>query len=134
MYTGLDALKSASKKVVHKAAEATGEFIGRKIVDKIVKPKHIIDKNLRNVEEIIIPSEKRRKNIKQIKRSIIKMEHYKICKLLHNSTVLTFVTKNWIEVNDSSSGQYSVNKNIRFKTSVSRSDLFNYSDAYIVVK
>ena len=119
MYTGLDALKSASKKVVHKAAEATGD---------------IIDKNLRNVEEIIIPSEKRRKNIKQIKRSIIKMEHYKICKLLHNSTVLTFVTKNWIEVNDSSSGQYSVNKNIRFKTSVSRSDLFNYSDAYIVVK
>ena len=34
------------------------------------------DKNSRNVEEIIIPPEKRR-NIKQIKTSIIKMEDYK---------------------------------------------------------
>ena len=45
--TGLDALKTASQKVVHKAAEATGDFIGNKIVDKIVKP----DENLRDVEE-----------------------------------------------------------------------------------
>ena len=35
--TGLDALKTASKKVVHKPAAATGEFIGNKIADKIVK-------------------------------------------------------------------------------------------------
>ena len=42
---GLDALKAASKKVVHKAAEAKGEFIGNKIADKIVKPKHVIDEN-----------------------------------------------------------------------------------------
>ena len=40
-----------------------------------------------------------------------------------------FVTKKWIEVN----GQYSVNKKIRFKTSILRSDLCDYSDAYIVV-
>ena len=33
-----------------------------------------------------------------------------------------------------SSGQYSVNKNIRFKTSVLRSNLCDYSDVYIVVK
>ena len=45
--TGLDALKTTSQKVVHKAAEATGDFIGNKIVDKIVKP----DENLRDVEE-----------------------------------------------------------------------------------
>ena len=32
--TGLDALKSASKKVVHKAAEAIREFIGSNITDK----------------------------------------------------------------------------------------------------
>ena len=38
------------------------------------------------------------------------MEHYKIYKLLNDSTVLKFVTKNWIEVNDLSSGQYSVTK------------------------
>ena len=34
--TGLDDLETASKKVVHKAAEATGEFMGNKITDKIV--------------------------------------------------------------------------------------------------
>ena len=32
---GLDALKTASKKVVQKAAEATGQFIGNKIADKL---------------------------------------------------------------------------------------------------
>ena len=35
--TGLNALKTASRKVVHKAAEATGEFIGNKDADKTVK-------------------------------------------------------------------------------------------------
>ena len=62
------------------------------------------------------------------------MERYKISKLLNDSTVSKFVTKKWVEVNDLSSGQYSVNKNIRFKTSMLRSDLCDYSDAYIVVK
>ena len=32
--TGLDALKTASKKLIHKAAEATGKFIGNKIAEK----------------------------------------------------------------------------------------------------
>ena len=62
------------------------------------------------------------------------MEHYKISKLLNDSTISKFVTKKWVEMNDLSSGQYSVNKNIRFKTSMLRSDLCDYSDAYIVVK
>ena len=86
MTTGLDLLKSASKKVVHKA----GEFLGNKIADavtksngvKIVKP----DENPRNVEEIIIPPKKRR-NIKRLNTSNIKMEHCKISKLLNDSTV-----------------------------------------------
>ena len=139
--TELDALKTVSKKVVHKSAEATGEFLGNKITDavaklnndKIVKPKQVTDENPRNVEEITIPPEKRR-NIKRIKTSIIKMEHYQISKLLNDSTVLKFVTKQQIKVNDISSGQYSVNTNISFKTSMLRSDLCDYSDTYIVVK
>ena len=45
--TGVDALKPASIKVVHKSA------------DKIVKTKLVIDENSRNVEEIIIPIEER---------------------------------------------------------------------------
>ena len=44
------------------------------------------------------------------------------------------MTKIWIEVNDVSSAQYSVNKSIRLKTSMLRSDLCDYSDAYTVLK
>ena len=62
------------------------------------------------------------------------MEHYKISKLLNDSTVSKFVIRKWIKINDLSSGQYSGNKNIRFKTSILRSDLYDYDDAYIVVK
>ena len=67
--TGLDALKMFSKKLVNKVAETTGEFIGNKIEDavakskndKIVKQKTAIGENSRNVEEIIIPPDKREK-------------------------------------------------------------------------
>ena len=44
-------------KGVHEAAKATGEFIGNKIIDKIVKAKLVIDEKSRNVKEIIIPPE-----------------------------------------------------------------------------
>ena len=69
------------------------EFIGNKIADAATKS---IDDNIEKqepVEEIFIPLEKRR-NIKQIEKSIIKMEHYKISKVLNDSTVSKFVTKN----------------------------------------
>ena len=33
--TGVDALKPAFKKVVHKAAEQTGEFLGKKTLAKL---------------------------------------------------------------------------------------------------
>ena len=39
-----------------------------------------------------------------------------------------------LSLNDLSSSQHSVNKNIRFRTSLLRSDLCDYSGAYIVVK
>ena len=45
-----------------------------------------------------------------------------------------FVTKNWVEVHDQSGGNYNVNKEIRIKTSMLRSNLCDLSDAYIVVK
>ena len=66
MDTGLDALKTDSKKVTHKAAEATGEFIGNKISDKIVKPRHVTDENPRNIEEKIIPPEKRKEILNEL--------------------------------------------------------------------
>ena len=45
-----------------------------------------------------------------------------------------FVTKKWVEVYDQSEGNYNVNKEIRIKTSMLRSDLFDFSDAFVVVK
>ena len=55
----LDALKTASKKLVHKTAESTGEFLRKKIAGKIVKPLATPDENSRNVEEIAIPPDKK---------------------------------------------------------------------------
>ena len=45
-----------------------------------------------------------------------------------------FRTKNWIEINDESRGEYSSDKPIRFKTAMLRSSLCDYSDPYILVK
>ena len=42
--------------------------------------------------------------------------------------------KKWIKLNDISNGQYSVDKDIRLKASMLRSNLCDYSDAYTVVK
>ena len=42
-------------------------------------------------------------------------------------------TKIWIEINDDSRGTYNTNSQIKFKTSMLKSSLFNYSDAYILV-
>ena len=45
-----------------------------------------------------------------------------------------FVTKKWIEVYDQPEENYSVNKEIRIKTSMLGSELCDFSDAYIVVE
>ena len=66
------------------------------------------------------------------------MEFQKIVNLLgitsDNKDLPRYVTKKWIEVYDQSQGNYDVNKEIRIKTSMLRSDLCDFSDAYIVVK
>ena len=45
-----------------------------------------------------------------------------------------FVTIKWIEVYDQSEENYNAIKEIRIKTPMLRSDLYEFSDAYIVVK
>ena len=45
-----------------------------------------------------------------------------------------FRTKNWVEINDESKELYSANSDIRFKTTLLRSNLCNYADAYTLVK
>ena len=42
--------------------------------------------------------------------------------------------KIWIQVNDLSGGQNSVNKNIRFETQMMISDLCDSKDGYVIVK
>ena len=66
------------------------------------------------------------------------MEFQKITNFLDinsdNKDLAKFVTKKWIEVYDQSEGNYNVNKEIRIKTSMLRSNLCGFNDAYIVVK
>ena len=64
------------------------------------------------------------------------MEYQKITNLLDTTSgnVPRFITKTRIEVNDQSGKSYSINKQIRFKTSMLQSDLCDYSDEYIVVE
>ena len=66
--TGLDVAKAASKKVVHKTAEAKGEFIGNKIGEKIPKPKPVSEANSRNAEEIKIPPEEREVILNELRK------------------------------------------------------------------
>ena len=128
MDTRLDVGNATSKKVVHKTGNTA------EIADAVNKSND--DNNVKQelVEEIIIPLEKKRRDIKQIEKSIIKMEHSKISELLNDSTVSKIVTKKWVERNNLSSDQYSVNTNIRFKTTLLRSYLCDYSDTYFIVK
>ena len=64
------------------------------------------------------------------------MEYQKIGNQLNDepNKPSKFRTRNWVEINDESRGEYSSNKLIRFKTAMLRSSLCDYSDAYILVK
>ena len=64
------------------------------------------------------------------------MEFNKINNLLGpaHDKVPRFITKEWIEVQSQSGNTYNTSKPIRFKTSMLRSDLCDYSDAYVRVK
>ena len=67
------------------------------------------------------------------------MEYQEITNLLGTTLdeVPRLITKKWLKVHDQSGSaddRYKPSKQIRFKTSILRSDLCDYSDAYIVVK
>ena len=92
------------------------------------------DENPRSFEEIIISLEKKDEILNKLRNVSKCMEQYKISKLLNDSTASKFVTKSLIKVKDLKRGQYSVSKNIKFKTSILRSDLCDYRDAHIILK
>ena len=65
------------------------------------------------------------------------MEYEKITNLLDNNLSnqpSKFITKNWVEINDESKESYSASSDIRFTTTMLRSNLCNDADVYILVK
>ena len=72
--TGIDAAKTASKRLVQETAEVTGDLIGNKIADKITlvgksKNKQKKDKmnKMNETDEIYIPPEKRQQIIDDLR-------------------------------------------------------------------
>ena len=65
----------------------------------------------------------------------IKMDYRIIANLLDNASnhPAGFRTRNWVEINDDSRGTYA-DAGIKFKTTMLKSDLCDYADAYIFVK
>ena len=63
------------------------------------------------------------------------MEYQKIANLLDNTAnqPSKFRTRNWVEINDNSRGTYT-NSDIKFKSTMLKSNLCDYSDAYILAK
>ena len=65
------------------------------------------------------------------------MEYQKIANLIDDNTLnqpSKFRTKSWIDINDESRATYNVNSQIKLKTTMLKSSLCDYSDAYILVK
>ena len=64
------------------------------------------------------------------------MEYQKIANSIDDTSnqPSKFRKKNWVEINDESRGTYNVHSQIKFKTTMLKSSLCDYSDAYILVK
>ena len=64
------------------------------------------------------------------------MEYQKIANLIDDTSnqPSKFRTKSWVEINDESRGAYNVKSQIKFKTTMLKSSLCDYSDAYILAK
>ena len=64
------------------------------------------------------------------------MEYQKIANLLDDASnqPSKFKTKSWVEINGESRGIYNINSQIKFKTTILKSSLCDYSDAYILAK
>ena len=59
------------------------------------------------------------------------MEYQKIINKLDNTPkqLCQFKTKNWVEINDESRGIYIINSQVKFKTTMLKSNLYDYSNA-----
>ena len=101
-----------------------------KIADAVTKSN---DDNIEKQEEITIPPEKREEILNKLRKLLLEWNTIKYL-IIKRFNCIKICVKKWVKVSDLLSDQYTVNKNIRFKTSMLRSNLCDYSDAYIVVK
>ena len=64
------------------------------------------------------------------------MEYQKIANLIDDTSnqPSKFRTRNWVEINDDSRGAYNVNSQIKFKTTMLKSCLCDYSDAIFLLR
>ena len=64
------------------------------------------------------------------------MEYQKVANLIDRSSnePSKYKKKNCVEINNESRGTYNVNSQINFKTTILRFRLYDYTDAYILVK
>ena len=64
------------------------------------------------------------------------MKYQKVANLIGDASNKSFKfrTRNWFEINDESRGTYKANGQIKFKTTMLKSSLCDYSDAFILVK
>ena len=134
------------KKIIQKAAEVTGNLIGNKIADKITKVWKTSQQNnsetVKKEHDKILPKERYTFREERQKKSMILdwynsiiMEYHKILNLLDNTPnqPSKFKTRNCVEIKDSQ-GAYTTNSQMKFKTSMLRSNACGYSDVYILVK
>ena len=64
------------------------------------------------------------------------MEYQKTTNLLNDESnkPSKLTARNWVKIDDNVRGEYSSDKQIKFKTAMLRSSLYDYNDAYILVK
>ena len=130
--------KTAGEKIPKETAKATGDLIGNKIVDKITaKPSKKSQSDEVNNEipkERYISPKERQKIIGELKLVSYNNGILKNSDANASNQPSKFKTRNWVEINDESRGAYNVNSQIKFKTTMLKSSLCDYSDAYILVK
>ena len=105
--TEMDTAKTASKRLVQKTAEATGDLIRNRIADKITSLGKTKSKEKEEErQKIYIRPEKRQKIIDDLRlfQASYKIEYQKNTNLLGTTPneMLRFITKKWVEAHDQS--------------------------------
>ena len=62
------------------------------------------------------------------------IEHQKISNLLNEASHSKFVTRKWNFVNDNSKSNFAAADETTYNTEILKSSLFDYNDAYILVR